>query len=51
MYEGYCVKCKAKKFYHGVVELTGSGRNIAKGPCPTCKTTVCRMLGSKPKAA
>jgi hypothetical protein len=45
-YEGYCVKCKEKGVkYEGKVEVSKSGMNMAKGPCPTCGTTICRILG------
>lgn len=50
MYNGYCVKCKDKRDFEGEVSTTKAGGNIAKGPCPVCGTTVCRMLG-KPKKA
>ena len=50
-YEGYCVKCKEKGVqYKGVVEVSKTGMNIAKGPCPSCGTTICRIMG-KAKAA
>lgn len=45
-YEGYCVKCKAKGVkYQGTVEVSKTGMNMAKGPCPTCGTKICRILG------
>lgn len=44
-YNGYCVKCKEKRDFSGEVSVTKNGRNIAKGPCPECDTTICRMLG------
>lgn len=49
-YNGYCVKCKAKRDFEGEESATKSGGRIAKGPCPVCGTTVCRILG-KQKAA
>jgi hypothetical protein len=49
-FNGYCVKCKEKRDFEGVVSQTTKGTDIAKGPCPECGTTVCRMLG-KPKKA
>lgn len=45
-YQGYCVKCKEKGVvFKGNVEVTKTGMNIAKGPCPTCGTTICRIMG------
>lgn len=50
-FEGYCVKCKAKKQVKGAeVTKTAKGRPMAKGKCPTCGTTVTRFL-SKEEAA
>lgn len=49
-FNGYCVKCKEKRDFIGEISQTKTATNIAKGPCPVCGTTVCRMLG-KPKAA
>jgi hypothetical protein len=46
---GYCVKCKDKREITGEISATKNGGRIAKGPCPECGTTVCRILG-KPKA-
>lgn len=43
--EGYCVKCKTKRLFGGTVTTNTKGMNLAKGPCPTCGTTVCRILG------
>jgi endogenous inhibitor of DNA gyrase (YacG/DUF329 family) len=46
MTEGYCVKCKKKVEIQNPVEsTTKKGTKIAKGKCPTCGTTVCRMGG------
>lgn len=47
--EGYCVKCKAKREFSGLVTLSANGKRIAKGACPTCGTTVTRILGNKAK--
>lgn len=44
-YTGYCVKCKEKRNFSGKVEVSKTGMNMAKGQCPTCGTTVCRILG------
>jgi len=46
--QGYCVKCKAKVDIKDPIEsLTSKGTKIAKGKCPKCGTTVCRMGGLK----
>ena len=46
--QGYCVKCKAKVDIKNPVEsTTAKGTKIAKGKCPDCGTTVCRMGGIK----
>jgi hypothetical protein len=46
--QGYCVKCKAKRDIKDAKEsLTAKGTKIAKGKCPVCGTTVCRMGGLK----
>jgi len=44
-YNGYCVKCKAKRDFEGNVEVSKTGMNMAKGKCPVCGTTVNRILG------
>lgn len=43
-YEGYCVKCRAKRTFEGKVEESDSGRKMAKGACPECGTTVSRLM-------
>ena len=46
MTTSYCVKCRKKVEMKGGVEsLTKNGRKIAKGKCPDCGTTVCRIGG------
>ncbi len=46
MAEGYCVKCKAKKEISGGEEVVMKNKMKAlKGKCPTCNTTVMRILG------
>jgi Zn finger protein HypA/HybF involved in hydrogenase expression len=50
--EAYCVKCKAKKEMKDgqEVEMKGKGgivRRAMKGKCPTCGTTMFRILGAK----
>jgi len=50
MTEGYCVKCKKKvKIQNPVESTTAKGTKIAKGKCPDCGTTVCRMGGIQNK--
>jgi hypothetical protein len=44
-YNGYCVKCKEKRDFEGTVEVSKTGRNMAKGKCPVCGTTMNRILG------
>jgi hypothetical protein len=44
-YNGYCVKCKEKRDFEGVVAISKTGMRMAKGPCPVCGTTVNRILG------
>jgi len=44
--EGYCVKCKAKREMTNAKEVkTKNGRRMLKGKCPTCGTTMCKILG------
>ena len=46
MVEGYCVKCKKKVEMLKVAEVVNKrGMKMAKGKCPKCDTTVCRILG------
>jgi hypothetical protein len=47
-YEGYCVKCREKREFHGHVEETDSGRRMAKGTCPVCGTKMNRILANLP---
>lgn len=44
-YNGYCVKCREKRDFEGTVNVTDSGRRMAKGKCPVCGTTMNRILG------
>ena len=39
-YEGYCVKCKAKRHCQGEIRTSASGRRMARGTCPTCSSTI-----------
>ena len=43
--DAYCVKCKEKRDFEGMVHISDSGRRMAKGKCPVCGTTVNRILG------
>lgn len=46
MVEGRCMKCKAQvEIASGVETKTSKGTRMLKGKCPTCGTTVCRILG------
>lgn len=43
--EGYCVKCKAKKeLTDPAINKTKRGGFMAKGKCPDCGTTMCRIM-------
>ncbi|MDP3244817.1 MAG: DUF5679 domain-containing protein [bacterium] len=51
-YEGYCVKCKAKKIMKDAkeVDMAGKGgvtRRAATGFCPVCGTKMFRIMGKK----
>lgn len=46
MTEGYCVKCKKSVEMKDSKEVVNKrGMKMAKGKCPKCGTTVCRILG------
>jgi Zn finger protein HypA/HybF involved in hydrogenase expression len=54
MVEAYCVKCKAKKEMKEGNEVTmkgkgGTERKAMKGKCPTCGTTMFKILGGAAK--
>lgn len=43
--EMYCLKCKAKRMAINVQETkTKNGRNMLKGKCPVCGTTMCKFI-------
>jgi hypothetical protein len=44
--EAYCVKCKEKREFTGVV-VEKNNRRMAQGICPVCGTKVNRILGNK----
>lgn len=50
--EAYCVKCKSKKEMKNGKEVVmkrkgGNTGRAMKGQCPTCKTTMFRILPKK----
>lgn len=42
--DAYCVRCKVKRDFEGLVITAESGRRMAKGVCPVCGTNVNRIL-------
>jgi Domain of unknown function (DUF5679) len=46
---GFCVRCKAKRQFHGTLGATQKGQPFAKGPCSTCGTSMVTFIrkGSK----
>jgi hypothetical protein len=49
-FEGYCVKCRAKKqVKNAELVKTSKGRPMAKGKCPTCGTIVTRFMPDQKK--
>lgn len=43
---GRCMKCKKQVNIEGAKEtVTKNKMRMMKGKCPTCGTTVCRILG------
>jgi len=45
-YDGYCVKCKAKKVMHSTKQVELKNKRIAiKGLCPDCGTGMFKILG------
>lgn len=50
MYQGRCMKCKESREFEAAEIITmKNGSPMAKGPCPECGTTICRIL-PKPKS-
>lgn len=43
--DAYCVSCKEKTAFEGVIKISDSGRRMAMGHCPKCGTKVNRILG------
>ncbi len=49
-FEGFCVKCRAKRHVKNAeVVKTSRGRPMAKGKCPVCGTVVTRFMSDKKK--
>ena len=45
-YEGRCMKCRKQvPMKEAKVVINKRGLRMAKGKCPECGTTVCRILG------
>lgn len=44
LYDGYCVKCRAKREFVGTPTKGPSGRHMAVGKCPVCGSKVNRLL-------
>lgn len=40
----YCVKCKEKHDFEGVISTSEAGRRTAKGVCPVCGTKISTFL-------
>ncbi|MGI8907901.1 MAG: DUF5679 domain-containing protein [Candidatus Sumerlaeaceae bacterium] len=49
MYEGYCVKCRAKREFDGEIRELDNGKKAAQGKCPTCGTKMTRILPKNAK--
>ena len=49
-YNGYCVRCKEKRDFTGVIEVSKTGMNMAKGRCPECDTKMVRIIGKAKQA-
>lgn len=45
--DSWCVKCKEKVYFDGIVKVSDSGRRMAQGNCPQCSTKVMRILGKE----
>jgi hypothetical protein len=43
--DAYCVNCKERREFEGIVKTSDSGRKMAMGNCPVCGTKVNRILG------
>lgn len=49
--DSWCVKCKEKVYFDGIVKISDSGRRMAQGKCPQCSTKVMRILGKEQEIA
>lgn len=54
MVDGYCVKCKTKREMKEAKEVAmkgkgGTERRAMKGKCPTCGTTMFKIMGGTAK--
>jgi RNase P subunit RPR2 len=46
--QAYCVKCKTmRNVKDAKVTTTKNGRNMVRGKCATCGTSVCKFVSSK----
>ena len=48
-YEGYCVKCRAKREFEGEIREFDNGKKAAQGICPECGTKMTRILPKNAK--
>ncbi len=46
-FEAYCVKEKEKRTFEGEIVTMKNGRKAARGKCPSCGTTLNRILGKE----
>ncbi|MGB0580447.1 MAG: DUF5679 domain-containing protein [Limisphaerales bacterium] len=47
MTEGYCVKCKASQtILNGVEDRLRNGRKCIRGKCPSCGTSMFKIVGA-----
>lgn len=49
IYEGFCMKCRTKRQFTGIVETKPNRNRYAKGACPVCGTTIARAMGRAPR--
>lgn len=45
--EAYCVKCKDKRYFIGIIKTADSGRRMAQGTCHECGNKLNRILGKE----
>jgi hypothetical protein len=46
-HSAYCSTCKGNVEFPSIVSKSDSGRNVAKGYCPKCSSSVVRILGKE----